>query len=394
MLPAAVLLAIITHHPAMRAEQLLAQLGGPRYVVREHAGRELVKLGRPALPVLRRGECHLDLEVAERCKRLVPLAEVEAVRQRVAILLETSLKPVPAEVPLARRFLAVAGDTREARQLYADVYVAHAQILERIHIARTVANEAFRWPGGTLTLRSHEFFSALSPDRPPAPLPVAPRADLALFWFLSADPGIRLADQRPPIGGAYTRFFDGATVRDAAAEMKASPALRTLFLAWLAGPRSFEDPFAEVTSVRAGFRLAAELGLPEVRDLALSVALDREQWTCRRAAALLALARVGRAEDAPRLSSLVGDDTMAAAGYVPGTPGVTVLLGDIALGACVNLTGAKPRDFGFPNAGLAADEPADLFLFGFPPDGAARAAARKRWADSTAAQTLVTGGKP
>src|SRR5829696_6920520 len=102
MLPAAVLLAIISHHPVVRAEQFLAQLGGPRYAAREQAGEQLAKLGLYGLPALRRGERHSDLEIAERCKRLVPLAEVEAVRQRVAFLLDSQAKPVLPDLPNLR----------------------------------------------------------------------------------------------------------------------------------------------------------------------------------------------------------------------------------------------------------------------------------------------------
>src|SRR5262245_59136478 len=111
MIPLALLLSIAVDHPIIRAERLADRLGGPSYVGRERAGKELVALGRAALPVLRRGQTHSDPEVAERCRRLLPLAEVEAIRQRVASLLDTPPKPVPDDAPRAKRFLAAVGDT-------------------------------------------------------------------------------------------------------------------------------------------------------------------------------------------------------------------------------------------------------------------------------------------
>ena len=68
MIPLALLLSIAVDHPAIRAERLADRLGGPTYAGRERAGKELVALGRAALPVLRRGQTHRDPEIAERTR--------------------------------------------------------------------------------------------------------------------------------------------------------------------------------------------------------------------------------------------------------------------------------------------------------------------------------------
>src|SRR5262245_40377271 len=230
MLPAAVLLAIITQHPVVRAEQFLAQLGGPRYSAREQAGQQLVHLGRHALPALRRGAAYPDAEVAERCKRLIPHAEVEAIRQRVAFLLDTPPKPVPADVPRARRFFAIAGDTREARELYVDLYVAHARLLDDVDQAGDAGGKVFWHWVDTSCGRSDDDETAGQMGRAPAPRRIPSRADLTAFLFLSADTTLRPAPS-PAVRSSEFPLFRGDAAREAFAGPRASPAMRALLFA-------------------------------------------------------------------------------------------------------------------------------------------------------------------
>ncbi|MBO0699689.1 MAG: hypothetical protein J2P46_14935, partial [Zavarzinella sp.] len=301
MLPETALVIFLTVHSAARSEHLMARLGGPRYADREAAGRQLVRLGRDALPALHRGTTNPDPEIAERCKRLIPLAEVEAVRQRVAFLLETPPKPVPTDLPKARRFLAATGDTMEARKLYVEMYVAHSKLLEDIERAGGGGGQVFwSWVDELFAVDAQDTLIG-DPGQVPPPRRVATRADLAAFLLLSADPAVR------PAKCAAVRDDDfpllrGEVLRDALAGPHASLAMRSLLFAWLIGPRNFDWPADEATRVRDAFHLLATLPVKEARPLAVRIALDKDQWHVARTAALLALTRIGEATDAAALA--------------------------------------------------------------------------------------------
>lgn len=51
-------------------EKLIAQLGSPRYVVRENAARDLSKLGSSAKPSLAKATANPDAEIANRCRSI------------------------------------------------------------------------------------------------------------------------------------------------------------------------------------------------------------------------------------------------------------------------------------------------------------------------------------
>jgi hypothetical protein len=386
MIPAAILLAIVTQNPVVRAEQGVTRLGGPGYAARERVGTDLIQLGRFALPALRRGQTHRDLEIAERCKRLLPLAEAEAVRQRVAFLLDSPLRPVPADVPKARRFLEVTGDTDEARRRYVEMYVAHAAILEKVERAGADGGEVFwRWLDREF-LRGDENLKPWQSPSAPTPRRLPNRADVAVFLLLSADPILRPANSTAVAMSEFP-LLTGDAAREAFTGPDASPAMWQLLLTWLVGPRNFKHPGAEATRVQEAFHLAATTGLKAARPVALRIARDRDQWQVARAAALLALARLGEPADVEALVPLMTDRT-----HLGTSNAGQAELGDVALAVCLQLAGRSPNGFGFgPSAEFTEKPRPDALDFGFP-GPAERTAARRKWADLAADRARTTGG--
>jgi hypothetical protein len=140
--------------------------------------------------------------------------------------------------------------------------------------------------------------------------------------------------------------------------------------------------------VQDGFHLLAAMRVKEARPIALRVARDNNQWHLARAAALVALMRIGEPADVAALAPLVGDGT--SLGSSAAGPAV---LGDVALAACVTLAGQSPGDYGFgPTARGTGEGRTEALEFGFP-DGSRRASARQKWADYQAARPVATGGK-
>jgi len=377
MFPQMVLLAVVTVVPSTRAEYLVGRLGGRSYAAREQVGRELVQLGRYALPYLRHGADSPDLEVAERCKRLIPPAEVEAVRQRVAHLLAKHPAPPPDDLPRLRRFLQVTGDTREARELYVEMFVAHVRVLEDVERAGDRAGEIF-WTDVDKSYKPRHIDLIDIDRRLPPPRVTVSRAEVALFLLLSADPDLK---PHKSVAVQFSDFpiFIAKSARESLAGPKASEAMRRLLFVWLNGPRNIESPGAEATCVQQAFKLLADAPVEDARPVARQIALDPNQWHVARSAALLALMRIGDRADVARLSELIPDRTTIGAGSHG-----QVLFGDVALAACLVLSGELPEKYGFGVSAqtLQAGNAAAIDL-GFE-EPARRDAARKKWAEWSA----------
>lgn len=386
MCPSAILLAIVAAQPVARAEVLVTRLGGPTYAGREKAGQELVALGRASVAVLKRGASSSDPEVGERCRRLLPSAEMEAIRQRVAVLLKTPPRPVPKDAPFAKKLLAITGDTREARELYVEIYVSNSAVLDSIDQAGPRGAAVFwDWVDRLLNPRD-ERTEMVQFDRSPAPRPVISRGDVALFWLLSADAAFK-AEKYSAIVKQAIQFDKSAAAREALTASNGS-SLRRLLLARLTGPYDINNIGVEATRVQTAFKLAGDAKVKDARPIALKLALDKDEWHVARAAALMALMRIGEPADVKALAPLVADDTTLGAGHAG-----QVLLGDVALATCVTLSGRPLKDFGFQRADQGiAEGCSDPFHLGFF-EARHRVAAREVWKRFWGSQLSATGGK-
>jgi hypothetical protein len=174
--------------------------------------------------------------------------------------------------------------------------------------------------------------------------------------------------------------------------------MQRLFVAWLAGPRSIEDPDADQRMLATGFQLAADARLKEARPVALRIALDLKQGNSARGAALLTLFKIGGPfdtggpENVEKLATLIANDHVVYQASPIRDPEQKVVVGDLALAACIRISGRNLADFGFPNAGQAKSDSSNVALYGFRTDSD-RAAARKKWADANVARAISTGGK-
>jgi hypothetical protein len=390
MFVATSLAIILTLNSFARAEALVARLGDPSFAVRERVGAELVQLARAALPALRRGQTHRDWEIAERCKRLIPTAEVECTRQRIirlsALAKADRTSPLPFDEFLLRRFLTVTGDRRAARELFVEMYKEHGRILDVVESSNPreggqafwdYVDRVLMYPDGRTTVNlSNLTFN---------------RVDLAIFWFLSADAMLRPAHCVNTARKDFPYYFP----KHAAGHLdgpEAIPEMKRLFVAWLAGPRNIEDPNADWRMLATGFQLAAGARLKEARPVALRTALDPKQGNKARAAALLTLFEIGGPEDVEKLTPLITNDAVVYQPSPVRDPAQKVVIGDLALAACIRISSRNLADFGFPNAREAESDPSNAAHYGFRNDSD-RAAARKKWADANVARAVSTGGK-
>jgi hypothetical protein len=388
---AASLVILLTVSSYSRADALVGRLGGPGYAAREQVGRELVKLGRYALPALRRGHTHADLEIAERCKRLLPLAEAEAVRQRVAHILAVPPLPPPEDLPRLKRFLSITGDTREARELYVEMFQAHVRVLEDVEWAGDRAGEVF-WKAVEEIFKPPEdaaFTKQIVDGGGLSRLePEVTRALVTLFLLLSADPTLKPYECRC-VNWREFPILKSSAAWVAIAGPGPSPAMQKLFSAWLVGPRNFESAGAEASRVKEAFRLMTMAHRKFGRPVALQIAMDSKQWHVSRAGALIVLMELGETEDVKTLSGLVTDRT-SIGGRLDGG---SCQLGDVALAACAKLSGQSMSEYGlsFRPGPFNADR-AEALDYGFA-DEARRIKGREKWAE-WASRKFAAGGKP
>ncbi len=105
-----------------QAKDLVGKLGSPVYAEREKATRELAKMGRMALPALQEAlGSATEPEVALRAEGLLPKAEAEDMRARVASFLADSEGKYQHTLPGWEKFKAVCGNDRASRKLFAEM---------------------------------------------------------------------------------------------------------------------------------------------------------------------------------------------------------------------------------------------------------------------------------
>ncbi len=104
------------------AKELVGKLGSPQYSEREKATRDLAKMGRMALPALQEAlGTNLEPEVAMRAEGLLPKAEAEDMRARVACFLADAGGKYQHTLPGWEKFKAVAGSDAASRKLFAEM---------------------------------------------------------------------------------------------------------------------------------------------------------------------------------------------------------------------------------------------------------------------------------
>lgn len=104
-----------------KAQELTAKLGSKVYSEREQATRELGKMGRMALPALYEAiGTATEMEVAQRAEGLLPKAEAEDMKAKVACFLSDTEGKFNHTLPGWEKFKAVAGNDKASRELFAE----------------------------------------------------------------------------------------------------------------------------------------------------------------------------------------------------------------------------------------------------------------------------------
>jgi ketosteroid isomerase-like protein len=103
-----------------QSRDLAKQLGNTLYRERELASRELAKLGRFAVPALLEAIGNDNPEVVERAEGLLPKAQAQDMKARVACFLADTEGKFEHTLAGWAKFRATTGNTRASRELFAE----------------------------------------------------------------------------------------------------------------------------------------------------------------------------------------------------------------------------------------------------------------------------------
>ena len=356
-------------------EKLVKQLGSKDFAEREAAEKGLKELGAKAYAAVKAGVKSDVPEVAERCAKLLPAV-------RAAWL----MRP---ESTVWQAFAKIAGDTKEARALFADMVndADRAALLEAVVAKPDEAGKLYRdeLNRGIKALREgydeaeRRNRGRTGLNHPVSGVPTS--GQMAALLFLGTFPAT--ADETADVDvqwrdGLYANLFSYGLSPPGGDRKELTTPVRKLFAVWLAVRR---DPAA----VQHGLSLAKSHGIEEALPVARSVAADKSYATAERAAALLAVGLFGEAADvklAEPLFDCTDDFHRTNYTYEGGRQVALVTqVRDAAYGVALKLHGQEPIDYGFEmcaeykaGGGVALQA---RYYFGFRSDDARTAAHEK-----------------
>lgn len=358
---AAVLLASLIGNPSKpavspgaRPEELVRLLGDESFRVREAAALELIRRGSSAVAALTAGLRDADPEISERSRQLLPQAASVERNEKLARLVKDPSAPPPRGLAGLDRFLKATGDSKEARQLYADMMALHHRTIEAAETDPKAAAEQFtqfgndaynRWQIAARTGRYSYDNMFSSP------------AEIAFFLFLSGDPRLR---NHPPAAPDYSSIlFNGIQISKAISEKEGSVVMRKLFLDWL-------ENESQAHMQQRGFQLAAQAGLQEALPIALRLLEKKDQQNYAKAQVMIALIKLGGKEHVRILDKFLDDKQVIGSVNFGNGPKLTVQLRDVAMGVQIQLAGQKLSDYGFDNRFGGGGT--SYIYYGFPDD--------------------------
>jgi hypothetical protein len=349
---------------APRLEDLVRKLGDKSFRVREDAARELLRKGSAAVAALTAGMKDADLEVAERCRQILPHAAAKERNEKLDLLVNNPTAPPPTGLSGLTRFLQMAGDDKSARELYAEAMRMHHRTIEAAEKDPRAAAQQYRefcediynrWQNGA-RLGRYSYDNIFSS-----------RADITFFLFLTADARVRRHESGN--NWAYV-LLNGSQISTAIAEKDGSPAMRKLFLNWLENEsQSYMQQY--------GFQLAAKAQLKEALPVLLKILAKKDRDKYSQVQVMTALIKLGGKEHIKVLDPFLSDKQEITTINFGNGQMLKVQTRDVAMAVQIRLAGQKLQDFGYDNR-FGGGGDLSYHYYGFPTDEA-RDTAHTKW---------------
>jgi hypothetical protein len=355
--------------PPDKAADLVRLLGDNSYPVREKAAADLIRLGRSAKPALLAGTKDEDPEVRRRCQIILPRALRHDLEVRLEGFLADKEGKQKHELPGLDRFRNLLGSDDKARQLFADMLRADAELLE-------AADKDPRAAGDQLGVRAQALSQFMYNGTGHGQGVSA--VDLANLLFVGADPKVAV----PPQAGWQVHNLLTSQLPGQLTAGPRGALLKKLLLHWI---NERTDP----NSITQTLQLAIQLQLKEGVEIALKELRKKDGNSYGRGAAILALGRLGGKEHRAVLEPLLTDAGDVSSFGINNASGKTQVR-DVALAVLVHQQGQSLKDYGFAVGtllpGFELSQQNHPGLLGFT-DQKLRDAALKKWKEQAAKQT-------
>ena len=360
-------------------DELVQQLGHPRFAVREAAARRLVELGGAAVPALLAGSRSDDEEVRSRCQALLPQAKAADWRRRADAYIADGEGKQKHDLPFLAEWDKLVGKPDAgSRKLYADMVRTSGEFLSQV----AASNVPSKFTGEQARLildRVRTAGKQLKAE--PGELAAVLLADVAGVDVA----GARGRNRGPRPHNTTAMLLNNPAWPEALEATDTGPALRKLLVRWTEDRAPLRSDGWQYFA-----NLVRKKPFPEAAAALIKAAKDRQADVLSvRALAIDALGKVGGKEATAALGELVADRTTVFGGG--GLGGEEHLLGDCALAALVQSTGKKLSDYGLnSNVGIGfstgvGDETIHLSLYGFR-NADARKKAIQKWQDEQKAK--------
>lgn len=320
-----------------KIRDLVKQLGDDQFRVRQKASVDLVQRGIVAIPAVRAGAKSTNLEVATRCEQLIPAIKKKHRETQVTIFLNDADQKIPTGLPGVRRFLAITGDTREARNVYAEMLREFHEIIESMEDAPDRTN-------GLIAKTVHSFHARKEMaenipvrngrDNKVPPFLRSP-SEIALFFFVRTRH--RTDESQDELFDVDEELLQTALV----AGPKASTCLQKMFRHWFCNERRLQLLLLlSPTAVEAKMQEAIPNLIRCLKDE------NAQKW--HKSMLLLDLYALGDKKNIADIETLINDtDVMQESTFsdelnVQHT--TTTQLGDVALSICWLWSGKKLID--------------------------------------------------
>jgi hypothetical protein len=316
-----------------KARALIKQLGDAKFKVRDSAEKELVHLGLASLEALKEGEKNSDLHIQERCRQLQPMIRALTLQKRIDNFLAHRDGPLPKNLPFVVSFMAITGDSKEARQLYAEVLQINPQLLDDAERDQKKGLDQFAAYCQEVNQRT-TYRPGVNYE---AQRRLVTRADVALYFLLSSefknDPTNRVANF------GYS-FLNAPSIPETLGkDDPAAQPFKKLFLSWV-------EKQAQPYLVQRGLQIAAEAKMKETLPLVLKQIKEKNVPIYTRAQTALLLVKVGNKEHVKEVEPLLEDKTIVGTFGINNKQG-QVQMRDVALAICIKLSGQKMSEYDF-----------------------------------------------
>jgi hypothetical protein len=350
--------------PDGRLRELIKKLGDKSYRVREDAARELLRRGPAAVAALTAGTKDADLEVSERCRQLLPVAASLERNEKLAALLKDPSAPPPKGLAGLDRFLKIAGDSKAARELNAEMMGIHHRTIETAEKDPREAAEQYRQFSDEIYNRWN---TAARSGRYSYDNLFNSRADITFYLFVSADKRVRQHENG--MNQSYVLLY-GNQITKAISEKDGTVAMRKLFLDWL---ENEPQPWLQ----QRGFQVAAQANVKEALPVVLRMLSKKDNDIHSKVNVMTALIKLGSKEHIKALDPYMSDKTEVTQINFGNGDQFSVQARDVAMGVQVRLAGQKLTDYGFDNR-FGGNDGLSYHYYGFR-DDKSRDEAHAKW---------------